>query len=96
MISLIAEIPAYIQGHNPKCIDEVVKMLSVVLSLHIEHEDLRKAGEQFEKKVTEIVANHPELQSHIYKLEEDYDNEVFDTEMGDVKEWLQKQGIRVD
>jgi hypothetical protein len=29
-------------------------------------------------------------------MEEDYDNEMFDTQMGDLKEWLEKQGIRLD
>jgi len=28
--------------------------------------------------------------------EEDYDNEIFDSEMGELKNWLEQQGIRVD
>ena len=30
------------------------------------------------------------------KLEEGYDGEVFDTELGDLKTWLEQRGIRVD
>lgn len=36
------------------------------------------------------------LAERIQKLEEDYDNEVFDTQMTDLKDWLEQQGIRLD
>jgi hypothetical protein len=42
------------------------------------------------------VEETPDLTRLIRKLEEHYDNEVFDTQMGDLKEWLQQRGIRVD
>jgi len=29
-------------------------------------------------------------------LEENYDNEVFDTEMGELKKWLEQKGVRLD
>jgi len=96
MATLVAEIPAYVQGHNPKCIAAVAKRLANILDLHLNLDKLRSIGEQFEKKLTEIVQAQPELATHISRLEEDYDNEVFDTEMGDLKEWLEQRGIRVD
>ena len=96
MATLVAEIPAYVQGHNPKCIAAVAKRLANILDLHLDLDKLRSIGEQFEKKLTEIVQAQPELATHISRLEEDYDNEVFDTEMGDLKEWLEQRGIRVD
>ncbi len=96
MVALVAEIPAYVQGHNPGCISAVAKLLSNILGLHLDLERLKNTGEEFERKLSEIIAEQPELATHIGKLEEDYDNDVFDTEMGDLKEWLQQQGIRVD
>jgi hypothetical protein len=42
------------------------------------------------------VQQQPELAGNIRKLEEDYDNEIFDSEMGELKSWLEQQGIRVD
>ncbi len=96
MATLVTEIPAYIQGHNPKSIDEVTKRISALLNLNINHDDLKHVSDDFEKKVTELVQNHPELSHHINKLEQDYDNEVFDNELEDMKKWLQQQGIRVD
>ncbi|MHC4758882.1 MAG: hypothetical protein ACYTE8_09505 [Planctomycetota bacterium] len=46
--------------------------------------------------VWKVLKKQPELVSNIAKLEEDYDNEVFDTEMPDLKNWLQQKGIRLD
>ncbi len=96
MASIIAEIPAYVHGRNPKCIGSMARMMSGLLGLGLEFSELIALGEELEKKLTEIIANRPELSSHIEKLEADYDNEVFDTEMVDLKDWLHKQGIRLD
>jgi proteasome assembly chaperone (PAC2) family protein len=96
MASIIATVPAYVQGHNPKCIEAVTRRLGGILELHIELEDLMATSDDFEKRLTEAVQEQPELASTIGKLEEDYDNEIFDSEMGDLKTWLQQQGIRLD
>jgi len=96
MASIVATVPAYVQGHNPKCIEAVTRWLAALLKLDIDLEDLKAMTEDFEKKVTNIVKKQPELADNIVKLEEDYDNEVFDTEMPDLRNWLQEKGIRLD
>ncbi|MHC4546173.1 MAG: PAC2 family protein [Planctomycetota bacterium] len=96
MATLVALIPAYVQGKNPKCIEAVTRRLVGILGLQIELDDLRAIGDEFERKLTDVVQDQPELASNIRKLEEDYDNEIFDSEMGDLKTWLQQQGIRLD
>lgn len=96
MATLVAMIPAYVQGKNPKCIEAVTRRLVGILGLQIELEDLRDISDEFEKRLSEIVQEQPELAGNIQKLEEDYDNEIFDSEMGDLKRWLQQQGIRLD
>jgi proteasome assembly chaperone (PAC2) family protein len=96
MASLIAEIPAYVQGPNPRCIESMVRRISAILGMQFSLERLREVSEQFEQKVTEAVANNDELGELIAKLEADYDNEVFDNQMGDLKSWLEKKGIRLD
>lgn len=96
MISLIAEIPAYVQGRNPKCIEAVTRQLANLLGLDINLENLRLVGNALEKKLDKVVKNNKELVEHIKKLEENYDTDVFDNEMGDLKEWLEQQGIRLD
>jgi proteasome assembly chaperone (PAC2) family protein len=96
MASIVATIPAYVQGHNPKCIEAVTRWLAALLELQINFDDLKEMADDFEKKVTKVVKKQPELAENITKLEEDYDNEVFDTEMPDLKNWLQQKGIRLD
>jgi len=96
MVSLVATIPAYVQGNNPKCIEAVARRLAGILGLQIDLDDLRPVSDEFEKRLSDAVQEQPELADNIRKLEEDYDNEIFDSEMGDLKKWLQQQGIRLD
>lgn len=96
MTNLVAEVPAYVQGYNPCCIEAAIKSIAGILGLHIPIDKLRKAGDTFEKKLDKIIEKQPELAESIQRLEADYDNEVFDTEMGDLKDWLEQQGIEVD
>jgi len=96
MVSMVATVPAYVQGNNPKCIEAVTRRLVGMLGLQVELDDMRIVSEEFERKLGDAVAEQPELAGNIRKLEEDYDNEIFNTEMGDLKEWLQEQGIRLD
>ncbi len=95
MVSLVATIPAYVQGNNPKCIEAVTRRLAGILGLQLSLDDLSTVSEEFEKKLSDVVQEQPELAENIQKLEEDYDNEIF-SEMGELKKWLEQQGIRVD
>ncbi len=96
MVTLVAAIPAYVQGNNPKCVEAVAHRLAGILGLHIDLDDMTALSEAFEQKLSGVVQDQPELADNIHKLEEDYDNEIFDTEMGDLKDWLEQQGIRLD
>ena len=83
-------------GSNPKCIEAVTRRIAGMLELEIDSADLMAMSDEFEKKLNEVVQEQPELESNIHKLEEDYDNEIFNNEMGALKTWLEQQGIRVD
>ncbi|MFQ6035558.1 MAG: proteasome assembly chaperone family protein [Sedimentisphaerales bacterium] len=96
MATLVATVPAYVQGNNPKCIEAVTRRLVNILGVQIDLDELRAVGDEFEKKLTDVVQEQPELAKSVSKLEEDYDNEIFNSEMGDLKKWLQQQGIRLD
>ena len=96
MASLIAEIPAYVQGYNPRSIETAIRCVSSLLDLQLDYEDLRSMGDEFEKRVNELVEEQPELAERVRQLEEIYDNEVFDSEMTDLKSWLQRRGVRLD
>lgn len=96
MVSFVVEIPAYIQGRNPKGIEIVGRKLIPLLSLGADVEPLRDESDHWEKRIDEAVQEREDLAEHIQKLEADYDHEVFDTQMGDLKAWLERQGIQVD
>jgi proteasome assembly chaperone (PAC2) family protein len=96
MASLVAEIPAYIQGTNPKSIEAVIKKLAAILHIEVDLREVHKLSAAWEERLNDVLEQKPDLAKYIRKLEEDYDNEVFDTQMGDLKEWLEQQGIRVD
>jgi proteasome assembly chaperone (PAC2) family protein len=96
MASLVATVPAYVQGSNPKCIESVVRHVASILELDMKLGEMRKISDAFEKKLSESVSKQPELEENIRKLEENYDNEVFDKEMGDLKDWLEQKGVRLD
>jgi proteasome assembly chaperone (PAC2) family protein len=95
MVSIVATVPAYVQGTNPKCVAAVTRRVSGILGIHLELDDLQATADEFERRLTEVVLEQPELAESITKLEQDYDNEIF-SEMGDLKHWLHQKGIRLD
>lgn len=96
MVSLVAEVPAYVQGRNPRSIEAVLRRLQSLLGVQADADALRPLSDEWEAKLNEVINEKPELAELIQKLEADYDSEVFDTQMGDLKSFLQQQGIRLD
>lgn len=96
MASLVAEIPAYIEGYNPRCVETSVRLIARFLDLKLDLEEIHTISEQFEQKITELVQEQNELAEKIKELERDYDREAFDREMGNLKNWLRQQGLRAD
>ena len=47
--------------------------------------NLRESSGEFEKRLSDIVQDQPELAGNVSKLEEDYDNEILNSEMGYLK-----------
>lgn len=96
MVSLVTEIPVYVHGYNPRCVETALRCISSLLDLQLEHDDLHAMSEDFERRVSKLVDEQPELAESVRQLEEIYDNEVFDSEMGDLKKWLLQRGVRPD
>ena len=96
MSNLIATVPAYVHGENPRCVETMLKNLKVILGIDIELEPLRNLSDEFERRLTNAVRDMPELAETITKLEADYDKEIFDVQMTDLQDWLHKKGIRLD
>jgi proteasome assembly chaperone (PAC2) family protein len=80
MVSLVAEIPGYLQGTNPASIEAVTQRLAKLLGLHLDLTQLRKASTAWELQVSQIVEQNEELAETVRKLEEAYDNELIKLE----------------
>jgi predicted ATP-grasp superfamily ATP-dependent carboligase len=93
--SIVAEIPAYVQGRNPKCIERVLREISKVFHLELDLSDLTDKSEAFCKEVEKAVLGKEDLTEMVRKLEIDYDKDYMETHMGDLKDWLKGQGFEV-
>lgn len=78
MVSLVAEIPGYLQGTNPASIEAVSRRLSKLLQLPMDLDTLRSASTKWELDVTSAVEQNEELAVTVRKLEEQYDNELLE------------------
>ena len=76
MVSLIAEIPSYLQGPNPASIEAVTRRLAKILKLPLELDRLRTASTEWELEVSRVVEENEELAEKVRELEEEYDNEL--------------------
>lgn len=76
MASLAAEIPGYLQGSNPVCIEAVTRRLAKLLRLPLDLAPLRSASTEWELAVTEAIEKDEDLTAKVRELEEAYDNEL--------------------
>jgi proteasome assembly chaperone (PAC2) family protein len=78
MISLVTEIPGYLQGPNPMCIEAVSRRLAKILKLPLDLDSLRAASTEWELHVSSIVEKNDDIAETVRKLEERYDNELLE------------------
>ena len=76
MFSLIAEIPSYLHGRNPTCIEAVTRRLAKILQLPLDLDTLRTASTEWELEMSRMLDGNEEVQQRIRELEENYDNEL--------------------
>lgn len=96
MANLILTVPAYVHGDNPKCMEAAILNLKNILGLKVKLNKLRNLSDEFEKKLNEVIREMPDLAKSIGKLEEVFDKELINEEMGDLKDWLKEKGVRLD
>jgi proteasome assembly chaperone (PAC2) family protein len=80
MVSLVAEIPGYLQGRNPMSIEAVTRRLAKMLRLPLDLGSLRTESTQWELQISEIIDQDKKLAKTVHKLEEAYDNELVQQE----------------
>lgn len=80
MVSLVAEIPGYLQGTNPASIEAVTRRLAKILKLPLGLDSLRAASTAWELQISAMVDQDAQLAATVRKLEEAYDNELLEQE----------------
>ncbi len=78
MISLVAEIPSYLQGTNLSCIEAVTRRLAKILKLPLELDELRAASTRWELDLSRQIDKDEALAAQIRKLEEAYDDTLLE------------------
>jgi hypothetical protein len=78
MISLVAEIPSYLQGTNVACIEAVTRRLSKMLHLPLDLDSLRLASTRWEIEVSKQVDEDDSLAEQIRALEKAYDDQLLE------------------
>lgn len=78
MTSLVAEIPAYLQGANPMCIAAVTRRLAKMFQLPLDVDSLREASTEWEMDVSKAVDEDDELAEQVRRLEQEYDDELLE------------------
>jgi hypothetical protein len=78
MVSLVAEIPSYLQGTNPACLEAVTRRLAKILKLPVELDSLRIASTRWELEVSSQVEQDEELAAQIRSLEQAYDDALLE------------------
>ena len=80
MVTLVAEIPGYLQGTNPLCIEAVTRRLAKILQLPLDLASLRSASTAWELEISGRIEENEELAQTVRQLEEAYDNELLELE----------------
>jgi len=80
MVSLVAEIPGYLQGPNPFCIEAITRRLSKILQLSLDLDSLRTASNEWEVEVTNVVEENDDMLEKIRELEDEYDTDLLEQE----------------
>jgi len=78
MVSLVAEIPGYLQGPNPFSIEAVTRRLAKILKLSLDLDSLRAASTRWELEVSSAVEENEELANQVRKFEKEYDDDLLE------------------
>lgn len=78
MISLVAEIPSYLQGTNLTSIEAITRRLAKILKLPLDLDSLRAASTRWELEISNQIEKNAALAAQIRKLEETYDDKLLE------------------
>lgn len=93
MCSLVAEIPAYVQGDYPVAIEAVLRMLTRLHPMDVDLNLAARASNRFRRQLDDLVQKRADLRELVSKLEEEYDRQTRESRLDDIREWFEKQNL---
>ncbi len=84
MVSLVAEIPGYLQGANLLSIEAVTRRLAKILKLSLDLATLRSASTGWELEISSVIEQDEDLARKVRELEAQYDDELLKLEADEV------------
>lgn len=96
MATMVAEIPAYVQGRNPKVIEATCRKIGALLGIELDLEGLHALSDEFERRLNAVVREREDLAELIRRIEHEYDRETLNSQEAELKEWFEKQDIWLD
>jgi hypothetical protein len=96
VVSLVAEMPAYVQGRNPRCIAAALRMLMPLAGIRADLAPLDEQTREFLENLDGAVLENAELSALVHKLENEYDRHSADESLKDIKQWFERQHFRID
>lgn len=103
MATLVAGIPSYIDGRNPRCIEAMLTKLGELLGRTFDLTELQGQRREFLQGVQIAMQKNPKLTERIQQLEKLYDNEINGETSEETKEtddslknWFERQNIKLD
>jgi proteasome assembly chaperone (PAC2) family protein len=85
MATLVAAIPAYIEGKNARCI----------LAAAVNLDSLRTERDRFMKQAEKAMTKDESLAEKVRQLEEIYDRELASDD-DDIRDWFNRQNLQMD
>jgi len=100
MASMVAGIPSYIEGRNPRCIETMLERLRDIVGFELDLAEIQKQRTAFLTGVTTAMAKNPKLAERITELEKlldgESDGETSEEEDDEMREWFESQNLKLD
>lgn len=93
MCSLVAEIPAYVQGDYPVAVEAILRMITRLHPMDVDLDLAARASSSFRAQLDDLVQKRADLRELVSKLEEEYDRQTRESRLDDIREWFEKQNL---
>lgn len=96
MVSLVVEVPPYVQGRNFACIEMMCGRLAGMLGIRADLTGLGVLAREFDRRLDEMARESGELRELLARLEREYDDETRSEHLEGLRDWFEKQDFRLD